>query len=35
METTTQSDFRWIAPLLTTLAVTNTGILWVALNFFS
>jgi hypothetical protein len=35
METTAKSDSRWIAALLSTLVVTNIGILWVALNYLS
>jgi hypothetical protein len=35
METTTQSDRTWIAGLVTTLVITNIGVLWVALTYLS
>jgi hypothetical protein len=35
METTTQSDWTWIASLMTTLVITNLGVLWVALTYLS
>jgi hypothetical protein len=35
METTTGSDVTWISALLGTLALTNLGIVWVAVNYLS
>jgi hypothetical protein len=35
METTTGSDVTWISVLLATLALTNLGIVWVAVNYLS
>jgi hypothetical protein len=35
MDTSTTSDKTWIGSLLATLAITNAGIVWVALNYLS